>query len=193
MLVLIAVGVVRTLAGAAPIVTDAIPATVPPQTLGILLLMRAFADGCTAITGVEAVQTGVPAFKRSESWNARITLTVMAVLVGVMFLGTSWLAEVAGAVPAERETVLCSLGRAVFGGVGPRTWCSSLDDGDPHPQRRTPRSPISRACPRFWPAMGSCRIGSPSEASASPSAPGSSPSRSYRSLFSRHSAVVSRR
>ena len=119
MLVLIAVGVVRTLAGAAPIVTDVIPATVPPQTLGILLLMRAFADGCTAITGVEAVSNGVPAFKRSESWNARVTLTVMAVLVGVMFLGTSWLAEVAGAVPAERETVLSQLGRAVFGGVGP--------------------------------------------------------------------------
>ena len=119
MLVLIAVGVVRTLVGAAPIVTDVIPATVPPQTLGILLLMRAFADGCTAITGVEAVSNGVPAFKRSESWNARVTLTVMAVLVGVMFLGTSWLAEVAGAVPAERETVLSQLGRAVFGGVGP--------------------------------------------------------------------------
>jgi amino acid permease-like protein len=81
--------------------------------------MRAFADGCTAITGVEAVSNGVPAFKRSESWNARVTLTVMAVLVGVMFLGTSWLAEVAGAVPAERETVLSQLGRAILGGVGP--------------------------------------------------------------------------
>ena len=119
MLVLITVGVVRTLAGAAPTVTDVVPATVPTQTLGVLLLMRAFADGCTAITGVEAVSNGVPAFKRSESWNARVTLTVMAVLVGVMFLGTSWLAEVAGAVPAERETVLSQLGRAVFGGVGP--------------------------------------------------------------------------
>src|SRR4029079_8268326 len=119
MLVLITVGVVRTLVGAAPTVTDVVPATVPTQTLGVLLLMRAFADGCTAITGVEAVSNGVPAFKRSESWNARVTLTVMAVLVGVMFLGTSWLAEVAGAVPAERETVLSQLGRAVFGGVGP--------------------------------------------------------------------------
>ena len=119
MLVLITVGVVRTLVGAAPTVTDVVPATVPTQTLGVLLLMRAFADGCTAITGVEAVSNGVPAFKRSESWNARVTLTVMAVLVGVMFLGTSWLAEVAGAVPAERETVLSQLGRAILGGVGP--------------------------------------------------------------------------
>jgi len=119
MLLLITVGVVRTLVGAAPTVTDVVPTTVPTQTLGVLLLMRAFADGCTAITGVEAVSNGVPAFKRSESWNARVTLTVMAVLVGVMFLGTSWLAEVAGAVPAEQETVLSQLGRAVFGGVGP--------------------------------------------------------------------------
>ncbi len=118
MFVLIAVGVVRTLAGAAPTVTDVAAATVPAQAFGALLLMRAFADGCTAITGVEAVSNGVPAFKRSESWNARVTLTVMAVLVGIMFLGTSWLAEVAGAIPAERETVLSQLGRAVFGGVG---------------------------------------------------------------------------
>src|SRR3954447_14878626 len=102
MLLLITVGAVRTLVGAAPTVTDVVPTTVPAQTLGVLLLMRAFADGCTAITGVEAVSNGVPAFKRSESWNARVTLTVMAVLVGVMFLGTSWLAEVAGAVPAEQ-------------------------------------------------------------------------------------------
>ena len=42
------------------------PRDVPAQTLGVLLLMRAFADGCTAITGVEAVSNGVPAFKRSE-------------------------------------------------------------------------------------------------------------------------------
>jgi amino acid transporter len=119
MLVLIGVGGVRTLVGAPPTVTDVVPAAVSAQTFGVLLLMRAFADGCTAITGVEAVSNGVPAFKRSEAWNARVTLTVMAVLVGVMFLGTSWLAEVAGAVPAERETVLSQLGRAVFGGVGP--------------------------------------------------------------------------
>jgi amino acid transporter len=119
MLALIGVGIVRTMAGAVPVVTDVVPAAVPAQAFGILLLMRAFADGCTAITGVEAVSNGVPAFKRPESWNARVTLTVMAVLVGVMFLGTSWLAEVAGAIPAERETILSQLGRAVFGGIGP--------------------------------------------------------------------------
>ena len=119
MLSLIGLGMVRTLIGQPPTVSGVVAAAVPAQTFGVLLLMRAFADGCTAITGVEAVSNGVPAFKRSESWNARVTLTVMAVLVGIMFLGTSWLAGVAGALPAERETVLSQLGRAVFGGVGP--------------------------------------------------------------------------
>ena len=68
--------------------------------------MRAFADGCSAITGVEAVSNGVPAFKRPEWRNARTTLTVMGVLVAVMFLGLSWLAGVAGALPSEHETVI---------------------------------------------------------------------------------------
>ena len=54
--------------------------------------MRAFADGCSAITGVEAVSNGVPAFRPPEWRNARTTLTVMAVLVAIMFLGTSILA-----------------------------------------------------------------------------------------------------
>jgi amino acid transporter len=118
MLALIGVGVARVLLGPAPQVTDVRAAAVTAQTFGVLLLMRAFADGCTAITGVEAVSNGVPAFKRPESPNARTTLTVMAILVGVMFLGTTWLAGVAGAIPSDTETVLSQLGRAVYG-MGP--------------------------------------------------------------------------
>ncbi len=119
MLVLIGGGIVRVLAGAPPQVVDVQAAVVPAQAFGLLLLMRAFADGCTAITGVEAVSNGVPAFQRPESPNARTTLTAMAILVGIMFLGTTWLAGVAGAIPSDRETILSQLGRAVFGGVGP--------------------------------------------------------------------------
>jgi amino acid transporter len=119
MLALIAIGLVRTLVGAAPVVTGVEVVHVPAETLGVLLLMRAFADGCTAITGVEAVSNGVPAFRRPEAANARITLTVMAALVGTMFIGTTVLAGIAGAVPAEGETILSQLGRATFGGVGP--------------------------------------------------------------------------
>ena len=115
MLALIAVGIARTAMGQPPLVTDVTAAVVPAEAFGLLLLMRAFADGCTAITGVEAVSNGVPAFQRPEANNARITLTVMAALVGVMFLGTSYLATVAGAIPSSDETVLSELGRAVFG------------------------------------------------------------------------------
>lgn len=119
MLTLVAVGIIRSVVGIPPVVTGVETALVGPETFGALLLMRAFADGCTAITGVEAVSNGVPAFQRPESTNARTTLTVMAALVGVMFLGTTYLAGVAGAMPSTSETVLSQLGRAVFGGVGP--------------------------------------------------------------------------
>jgi amino acid transporter len=118
MLALIGIGIAQTLAGGAPRVTGITPLVVPAEALGALLLMRAFADGCSAITGVEAVSNGVPAFRPPEAGNARATLTVMAVLVGVMFLGTSYLALVAGAQPAQGETILSELGRAVFG-LGP--------------------------------------------------------------------------
>jgi amino acid transporter len=58
----------------------------------LFLVLRAFAAGCTALTGIEAVSNGVPAFKPPESRNASITLTVMALLLVVMFVGTGWLA-----------------------------------------------------------------------------------------------------
>jgi hypothetical protein len=118
MLALIAIGTVQSAVGAAPQVSGVTPLVVPTETLGVLLLMRAFADGCSAITGVEAVSNGVPAFRPPEAPNARTTLTVMAFLVGIMFLGTSYLALVAGAQPAQGETILSELGRAVFG-IGP--------------------------------------------------------------------------
>ncbi len=126
MMALIGIGMARVLLGAPPQVEGVTVAVVAPETMGVLLLMRAFADGCTAITGVEAVSNGVPAFARPEARNARITLTAMAILVGIMFLGTTWLAEVAGAMPSTQETVLSQLGRAVFGGVGPAYYVLQL-------------------------------------------------------------------
>ena len=74
---LIAVGISRALIGDAPHVTGVVTASVPLKSLSVLLVMRAFADGCSAITGVEAVSNGVPAFKRPEAANARLTLTMM--------------------------------------------------------------------------------------------------------------------
>lgn len=116
---LIAVGISRALLGDAPHVTGVVPATVPLESLSILLVMRAFADGCSAITGVEAVSNGVPAFRRPEAANARLTLTMMGALVAIMFLGISTLAGITGAVPAaDHETVMSQIGRATFG-TGP--------------------------------------------------------------------------
>ncbi|HEY8800527.1 MAG TPA: APC family permease, partial [Candidatus Limnocylindrales bacterium] len=115
---LIGVGMLRTLLGDTPHVTGVVAAAVPAETLGVLLLMRAFADGCSAITGVEAVSNGVPAFKPPEWKNARTTLTVMGALVAIMFLGLSYLAGVVGATPSDHESVVSQIGRAVFG-LGP--------------------------------------------------------------------------
>ncbi|MBI2887698.1 MAG: APC family permease [Chloroflexi bacterium] len=88
------------------------------QALSLFLLLSAFSQGSTLLTGTEAISDGVPAFKPPEARNARITLTVMGVLVGTMFLGISFLAANLGVLPSEHETVVSQLGRAVFG-VGP--------------------------------------------------------------------------
>jgi amino acid transporter len=115
---LIAVGIGQTLLGSPPHVSGVTAAVVPAESLGVLLLMRAFADGCSAITGVEAVSNGVPAFKPPEWRNARSTLTVMGALVATMFLGLSYLAGVSGAIPSDHESVVSQIGRSVFG-TGP--------------------------------------------------------------------------
>ncbi len=125
MLGLIALGIGQALLGSPPHVTGVTPAVVPAESLGLLLLMRAFADGCSAITGVEAVSNGVPAFKPPEWRNARTTLTVMGVLVAVMFLGLSYLAGVSGAVPSDHESIVSQIGRAVYG-TGPAYYVLQL-------------------------------------------------------------------
>ncbi|MFI5225120.1 MAG: APC family permease [Candidatus Limnocylindrales bacterium] len=115
-LLLVGIGLVRTLLGVPPHVTDVTPLAVPPETFGILLLARAFADGCSAMTGTEAVANGVPAFKPPEWRNAQATMAVVAVLLAVMYLGISALALVSGATPASSgESVLSQIGRSTFG------------------------------------------------------------------------------
>ncbi len=116
MLLLIVLGIFQTLSGQAPHVTGVTPLLVPPETFGVLLVLRAFADGCSAMTGTEAVANGVPAFKPPEWKNARTTMLIMSVLLAAMFLGTSYLAGITGAVPAASgESVLSQIGRSVFG------------------------------------------------------------------------------
>jgi amino acid transporter len=118
-LLLVGVGVARAMLGAAPQVTGVVPAPVAPETFGILLLSRAFADGCSAMTGTEAVANGVPAFKPPEWRNAQATMATVAVLLATMYLGISYLALVSHATPAvSGESVLSQIARATFG-LGP--------------------------------------------------------------------------
>jgi amino acid transporter len=83
---------------------------------GIFLVMRAFSNGGSAVTGVEAISNGVPAFKKPEWKNARNTLVVMGSTLGTMFLGLSFLATRLHPAFNEKETVISQVGREVFGG-----------------------------------------------------------------------------
>jgi amino acid transporter len=112
---LVVVGVVRTALGEPPQVTEVVPIQVAAESISLLLLMRAFADGCSAMTGTEAISNGTPAFKPPEWRNAQTTMVVMAAILGFVFLGISFLAGVAGAVPSQTESVLSQIGRATFG------------------------------------------------------------------------------
>ena len=91
------------------------------EPLGILLVLRAFASGSVALTGVEAVSNGVPAFKPLESRNARFVLILMGSFFGAIFLGMSFLAGQLGIVPdpSEQETVVSQLTRTFVGNGTP--------------------------------------------------------------------------
>jgi amino acid transporter len=82
--------------------------------LGFLIL-RAFAEGCVAMTGTEAISNGVAAFREPASRNASVTLGWMAAILATFFLGTSYLAHQFAVLPSASETVLSQLGRHVFG------------------------------------------------------------------------------
>jgi amino acid transporter len=90
------------------------------QPLTLFLLLGAFSNGCAALTGIEAISNGVPAFKPPEARNASRTLVVMAVLLTMMFLGTSVMAWLYGVQPHENETVISQFARIMF--TGPMGW-----------------------------------------------------------------------
>ncbi|MEO8423208.1 MAG: APC family permease [Actinomycetota bacterium] len=89
----------------------------PLALVGLFLGLHALASGSTAMTGVEAISNGVPAFRPPEWKNARTTLMWMGALLGTMFLGISFLAQKVQAVPdpTQQQTVLAEIGRAVYG------------------------------------------------------------------------------
>jgi amino acid transporter len=120
MLVLIGTGLFQVVTGHAvpappPRVTD-FPAPLHPLTF--FLILRAFAAGCTALTGIEAISDGVPAFKKPESRNAAMTLVGMVIILCTMFLGITVLAGAYHIIPdgsPQPETANSQLARAIFG------------------------------------------------------------------------------
>ena len=118
MLALIIWGLVRVLGGDM-VPRHATPVAPHPGPLGFaftFLILRAFAEGCVAMTGTEAISNGVGAFKAPSPRNAAMTLGWMAITLAVFFMGTSVLARHYGVLPSPRETLLSQLGRDVFGG-----------------------------------------------------------------------------
>ena len=120
MLGIIGYGVARTLLGDVP--TYEAPAAWENieqggQALGLFLILRAFSQGAVALTGVEAISDGVPAFKSPEWRNARTTLTWAAIIFGILFVGIAYLVTTIRIVPdpTEQQTVLSQLVRHLTG------------------------------------------------------------------------------
>lgn len=87
------------------------------RDVGILILLRAFASGAVALTGTEAIATGVPAFQPPEPRNAARTLMTMAAILGVLFVGITFLATNFHIMPIEepKQTVIAQIARHVYG------------------------------------------------------------------------------
>lgn len=81
----------------------------------LFLVLRAFASGCSALTGVEAISNGITLFRTPQPRNAKITMAWMSLLLGCLFLGLTVLAHIHGIVPHEGETTVSILARRVFG------------------------------------------------------------------------------
>ena len=125
MISLITVGLYREWSGhematlTAPLKVDIVSARQHPAfPVGFalaFLMLRAFAEGCVAMTGTEAISNGISAFKQPAQKNAATTLGWMAAILATFFMGTSYLARHYGVMPTTQETVLSQLGRHVFG------------------------------------------------------------------------------
>jgi amino acid transporter len=116
MLLLVASGVWQLVAGRPPAPVDVQPLpSFDTGTLTTFALLTAFANGCTAMTGVEAILDGTPAFRPPEPRNAAATLIIMAAIATTMFVGITYLASTIGAIPSASETIVSQIGRSVFG------------------------------------------------------------------------------
>jgi amino acid transporter len=119
---LLAIGVFRLVTNTLP--TYQVPAgwaVTAAEPLGLLLILRAFASGSVALTGVEAVSNGVPAFKPPEARNAQRVVVLMGTAFGLIFIGMSLLTSKLGILPdpTEEQTVISQLGGLLVGSGTP--------------------------------------------------------------------------
>ncbi len=119
-LLMIAIGTFRIVFGGegAPPPTPLPGAPDPLQAVGLLLILRAFSSGSVALTGTEAIANGVPAFKPPEPVNAAKTLTAVAILLAILFMGITFVADSFGIVPIDeptKRTVISQVAATVFG------------------------------------------------------------------------------
>ncbi|MGE5464974.1 MAG: APC family permease [Syntrophothermus sp.] len=121
MFLTVGIGIIRYLMGTLGTVVNPphvlLPDTLLPVTA--FLLLHAFANGTTALTGVEAISNGIMAFNEPRSRNAGITLIWMSLILGTLFLSISYLTAHIGGVYSEQETVISQLARTVYNGRGP--------------------------------------------------------------------------
>lgn len=97
------------------------------SSLGLMLLLRAFSSGAVALSGVEAVSNGVPAFRKPESRNAAITIAIMGGILGSCFLGVSVLASHIRPYRGELDaTGLALMARHIYGGTGVLFWIMQI-------------------------------------------------------------------
>jgi amino acid transporter len=112
--VLILVGLVKIVSGAAPLHSTAQVGAIVPG-ISVALLLRAFSSGSSSLTGVEAISNAVPFFKKPRAKNAAGTLAMMGLILGFFFTGITFLNYWFGIVPTAEVTVLSQVGEAVFG------------------------------------------------------------------------------
>lgn len=121
MYITVIVGLVRYFTGTLGLVPNPPEielATEPVSGLTLFLLLRAFSSGSAALTGVEAISNGIPAFHEPKSHNAGVTLIWMSTILGSLLLGISFLAAHIQAVPSAEETIISQLARVAFDGRG---------------------------------------------------------------------------
>jgi amino acid transporter len=110
----IGTGIARCTVGTCPHAVAPNPLAAGAGAVGVLVLLRAFSSGASALTGVEAIANGVNAFKRPQSANAARTLAVLGTIAITLFLGVSWLAVHMHARPSSSDSVLSQIARAAF-------------------------------------------------------------------------------